>query len=157
VSVSVVREARNREFIHPYICQLQPPHQIVVRRQRLYFKVSNLIDRWPATGVRVVPANRIFMHCSLSSGVLASTTTSSWARASTSTEGMPPRCGSNRNHKESILDLDLLCEFRQSQNSKIRADVRKICSYILRFTRFPSRSGHAQNAMSTRRSISSRV
>jgi len=37
-------------------------------------------------GTGVVPANRIFMHCFLSSGLLESTTISSWAGVST--EGM---------------------------------------------------------------------
>lgn len=66
-------------------------------------------ERWLATRhrTRVLPANRIFMHCSLSSRVLASTTISSWAGAST--EGIAVGTdGSNRDHKENTLGPRLL-------------------------------------------------
>ena len=69
-------------------------------------------------GSPVIPANRTLRHCSLSSGLLASTTTSSWAGASI--EGMPPCSGGvQTNHKASPLDLGHHCEFQQSQNLKL--------------------------------------
>ena len=111
-----LREGRNRVVnIHPHICQFQRPTRIAVRRQILRFKVTVRPRRRGYLAVpeqnhedchesSVVPANRTFMHCSLSSGVLASTTISSWAGASTA--GMPPGMVLvNRKHKASTLDL----------------------------------------------------
>ena len=81
-------------------------------------------ERWLASrhGTRVLPANRIFMHCSLSSGVLASTTISSWAGAST--EGIAVGTdGSNRNHKENTLgprlSLTAFASFDKARNLRL--------------------------------------